>query len=183
MVSGARVKLTDTTLIATGDTMPALWFGNVIADITLEATMLMTARGVLVSANYSQVTQAFDYYSDYSDNSALSPAQVTVTVINSDLTGDLVAYNESTIPWSLTEDSSWTGTVSVGYDSAYFAVSLDATSSWTLTAETCLENFTDSDTAVSNVASAGFSIYYDSTSTANDWLDGATISLSGGGSL
>ncbi|KAN0122005.1 hypothetical protein V8E51_000331 [Hyaloscypha variabilis] len=183
IVSGATVKFTDTTLIATGDTMPALWFGNIIADITLETTTLTTASGVLVSANYSQVTQAFDYYADYSDNSALSPAQVTVTVIDSDLTGDLVAYNESTISWSLTESSSWTGTTSIGYGSAYFAVSLDATSSWTLTADTCLENFTDSDTTVSNVASAGFSIYYDSTSTANDWLDGATISLSGGGSL
>lgn len=139
--------------------------------------------GILVVASYSQVTQEFDYYAGYSDNNALSPAEAYIKVSDSTLTGDLVAYNEPLISWSLTDFSSWTGTAYSGYGSYYVGVSLDSTSTWTLTADTCVYNFTDTDTSVTNVESGGYTLTYDKFSSANSWLHEKTVSLSGGGSL
>lgn len=178
--SGAKLNLTNTKFTTTGSAMPGLWFGNVIAEATLTNAELITDSGILVVANYSQVTQDFDYYAGYADNSALSPAEATITVANSALTGDLVAYNGSYISWSLGKHSTWTGTAYSGYGDATFDVSLDATSTWTLTADTTIRNLTDSLSSLDNIESQGYTLYYDSSSTS--WLDGKTISLSGGGS-
>ncbi|KAJ5646666.1 hypothetical protein N7490_003038 [Penicillium lividum] len=181
--SGATLAISSSSVELLADDIPALWFGNVIADVTLDDVTITTGSGILVVANYSQVTQEFDYYAGYADNSAISPAEAFITVIESDLTGDLVAYNESLISWSLTESSTWTGAAYSGYGTYYIGVSLDSTSTWTLTADTCVYNFTDTDSSVTNVKSAGYTLTYDKSSSANSWLDGETISLSGGGSL
>ncbi|KKY17559.1 hypothetical protein UCRPC4_g05460 [Phaeomoniella chlamydospora] len=182
--SGAAVTFENSKLTVLGDTMPGLWFGNIIASADLISTTINnSASGILVVANYSQVTQDFDYYADYDDNSALSPAEATVTVSESSLEGALVAYNESSISFRLSEYSSWTGKTVVGYGHGYFAISLDKTSNWTLTANSALENFTDADTTYSNIFSNGYNITYDSSSSANSKLNGTTVSLSGGGYL
>lgn len=60
-------------------------------------------------------------------------------------------------------------------------ISLDATSSWTLTGNTVLTNFTDEDTTLINVHSAGYNLYYDSSSVHNHWLKGMTKKMHGGG--
>ncbi|KAJ5355544.1 uncharacterized protein N7496_012756 [Penicillium cataractarum] len=181
--SGASLSISSSTIDLLNEDIPALWFGNVIADATLDDVVITTESGILVVANYSQVTQEFDYYAGYSDNNALSPAEAYIIVSDSTLTGDLVAYNESLISWSLTDSSSWTGTAYSGYGTYYIGVSLDSTSTWTLTADTCVYNFTDTDTSVTNVKSGGYTLTYDKSSSANTWLDEKTVSLSGGGSL
>lgn len=178
--SGATLNLTNTKFTTTGTEMPALWFGNVVADVTLSNSQLVTNSGVLVVANYSAITQDFDYYAGYADNSNLLPAEVTVSVAESDLTGDLVAYNGSSISWSLGQFSSWKGAAYSGYGSAVFDVSLDATSQWTLTRDTSVRNLTDSLSSLDNIHSQGHTLYYNSTVTS--WLKGKTVRLSGGGS-
>jgi hypothetical protein len=110
--------------------MPGLWFGNLIA-VYLNNAELNTKLGILVVANSSQITQGFSYYADYSDNNSLQPAEITITITESDLKGDLVAYNGSYISWSLNDYSTWTGAAYSGYKEATFDVSLDATSNWT----------------------------------------------------
>lgn len=186
-VAGARIQLTDSTLATTGATMPALWFGNVIAEVSLSATTLATASGVLVVANYSQVTQDFDYYADYTDNAALSPAEVAVTVAASTLAGDLVAYNQSSIAWNLTAYSRWTGAAyaqtGAGYGPAYTDVALDASSTWTLTADSYVQNLTDADATAANIHSNGYTLYYNPSALLNGWLANQTIALAGGGSI
>ncbi|KKY14444.1 hypothetical protein UCRPC4_g06720 [Phaeomoniella chlamydospora] len=181
--SGSTINLIDTRLTVLPETAAGLWFGNVIATSTLTGVEINTTSGVLVAANYSQVTQAFDHLAGYEANSDLEPAEATLDVYESSLSGDLVAYNGSSISWSLYSYSSWTGAAYSGYGTSYFAVLLDKTSSWTLTADTTLQNFTNSVTNLSNIDSAGYNIYYDSSSSANKWLNNATISLSGGGSI
>lgn len=59
-----------------------------IAYVTLDLTITIES-GILVLANYSQVTQEFDYHAGYADNSALSSFKAFITVIESSLTGDL----------------------------------------------------------------------------------------------
>jgi hypothetical protein len=69
------LKITDSKMTSTGATMPGLWFGNTIIDVWITSSEIITASGVLVVANYSQITQDFDYYASYLDNSGLLPAE------------------------------------------------------------------------------------------------------------
>lgn len=181
--SGASIKVVNSKITATGSEMPGLWFGNTIVDVSLDDVEIATASGILVVANYSQITQDFDHFGGYVDNSALAPAEVYVTVANSDLSGDLVPYNESSIFWNLTDHSSWTGAAYSGYGAAFVDVELDATSNWTLTATTYVQNLTDSDSTLGNIDSAGYTLYYNANALLNGWLANGTIALQGGGSL
>ncbi|KAI1629964.1 hypothetical protein EDD37DRAFT_604829 [Exophiala viscosa] len=183
--SGASVTFDNSKLTVLGKTMPGLWFGNIIANANIISSQINnTASGILAVANYSQVTQDFDYYAGYADNNDLSPAEATINVQESTLSGLLVAYNGSSINFNLTQYSTWKGSTQSGFGAAYFGVSLDATSNWTLTANTTtLQNFTDADSTLSNIASNGFYIRYNSTSSANKQWAGKTISLQGGGSF
>ena len=180
--SGAVLSLKNSKITTLGSTMPGLWFGNTIIDVSLYDSELVTASGILVVANYSQITQDFDYYADYSQQPNLQPAEVYVKVEESSLVGDLVAYNSSLISWSLSSHSSWTGAAYSGFGEAYFDVYLDHTSTWTLTNTTTVQNLTDEDTTLSNIYSQGFDVYYNASAGLNGYLGGKTIALSGGGS-
>ncbi|OCL10984.1 hypothetical protein AOQ84DRAFT_205055 [Glonium stellatum] len=179
--SNASLSFANSRLTTTGKDMPGLWFGNVIASASLYATEISTVSGILVVANYSQVTQEFDYFAGYPDNNDLAPAIVAVSVAESTLNGDLVAYNSSSVTWNLSNHSSWTGSAYSGYGAAEFAVSLDKTSAWTLTHDTKLQNFTNEDSSMMNVKSGGFTLFYNASSVANKWLKGAVHKLSDGG--
>lgn len=82
-------------------------------------------------ANTAQVTQAFDHFSGRGENDEIQPAQVKVVVEESDLVGDIVAYNGSSISWGVSKHSTWTGGSRVGgYGSASFDISVDESSTW-----------------------------------------------------
>lgn len=178
--SGASVKFID-SILATENDIACLTFGNVVADVEITRTELKPSNGVLVSANTSQVTQDFDEFIVSGSGDAI------VTVSESVLTGDLLAINGSTIQWYLEDYSYWTGSVVIqeetSTDVTGFGVYLDETSTWVLTGDQTLVNFTDAVANLSNIIDNGYSIYYDESSDVNSWLDGATISLSGGGSV
>lgn len=181
--SGASIKVANSKITTTGSEMPGLWFGNTIVDVSLDDVEITTASGILVVANYSQITQDFDYYAGYADNSALAPAEVYITVANSDLRGDLVPYNESSIFWNLTDHSSWAGAAYSGYSAAFVDVTLDASSNWTLTATSYVQNLTTADSTLGNIDSAGYTLYYNASAPLNGWLANGTIALQGGGSV
>jgi hypothetical protein len=181
--SGAILSLKSSKITTLGSDVPGLWFGNTIIDVSLYDAELVTESGILVVANYSQITQDFDYYASYSDNPSLLPAEVTVEVTESTLVGDLVVYNSSLISWSLVSHSSWTGAAYSGFGEAYFDVYLDHTSNWTLTKTTTVQNFTDEDTTFLNINSQGFDIYYNASASLNGYLAGKTVALVGGGSI
>jgi hypothetical protein len=183
-MSGGSVTFENSKLTVLGNTMPSIWMGNLIGTATVISSQFNnSASGLLAVANYSQVTQAFDYYADYSDNNDLAPAELTLNVEDSSLSGALVAYNGSSISLDLSQYSSWTGKAYSGYGITYFGVTLDKTSNWTLTGTTYLQNFTDSDGTLSNIKSNGFDIEYNKTSTANKSWGGKSCSLPGGGRL
>ncbi|ETS78926.1 hypothetical protein PFICI_08779 [Pestalotiopsis fici W106-1] len=178
--SGGRLELVDSKITTVGDDVPGLWFGNTIVDVVINSSQVISPSGVLIVANYSQVTQDFDYYGGYPDNNNLQPAEVYASVYESSLSGDLVPYNGSYISFSLEQYSAWAGAAYAGYGVGLVDVSLSADSNWTLTADSTVQNLTDADASLANIDSAGFTLYYNST--LNDWLDGQTISLTGGGS-
>jgi hypothetical protein len=181
--SGAVLNMTDSRLTTLGNTMPALWFGNLIATANLYNIVINTTSGILVTANYSQVTQDFDYYAGYPDNPNLLPAIVTVNVAECSLEGSLIAYNGSSISWIMSQYSTWSGNAYSGYGESYISVSLDSTSTWSLTGNTALQNITLTDNNLANINSNGYNITYDANSSANSWLNRTTISLNGGGKL
>ena len=87
--------------------------------------------------------------------------EVYVTVTESDLMGDLVAYNGSYISWSLASYSSWTGSAYSGFGDAYFDVTIDETSTWILTNTTIVQVLADADSTLSNIESGGYEVQPD----------------------
>ncbi|KAJ0416732.1 hypothetical protein BJY00DRAFT_325989 [Aspergillus carlsbadensis] len=182
--TGASLSFTNSRLTTLEEDMPALWFGNVIAEASLVATELNTASGILLIANTSQVTQAFDHFAGEEENSSIQPAEVTVTVAESTLQGDIVAYNGSSIAWSLTDHSTWAGSAYLeGSGSASFSISVDSTSTWTLTQDVTVDAFTNADSKNKNIRSKGFNIRYNPSAKKNSWLKSKTVTLPGGGKL
>lgn len=147
--SGASVTFDNSKLSVLGADMPGIWFGNVIGEANIISSSInVSASGILAVANYSQVTQDFDYFAGYADNNMLQPAELTMNVQSSDLEGSLVCYNESSIALNLEEYSTWKGDAYSGYGNCYIGVNLDSTSNWTLSANTALLNFTDGDSTL-----------------------------------
>ncbi|KAJ5279588.1 hypothetical protein N7478_004960 [Penicillium angulare] len=183
--SGASISLEDTVLTTTGEDMAGLWFGNIIATAEIISSEINTKSGILLIANSSQVTQAFDYFAGSEQNSAIKPAEVVATVSQSTLEGNVVAYNGSSVTWDLKDYSSWTGSFKLGESSgsASFSVSIDETSSWSLTSDVHVQSFTNSDSSLKNIKSRGHSIYYNPSHAQNNWLKKKTVSLTGGGKL
>jgi hypothetical protein len=111
----------------------------------------------------------------------LSPAHPSIFVQDSRVAGDLVAYNGSSVAIALSQYSSWVGKAYFGFGKASFGVSLDRSSTWTLTGNVGLQNFTDADTTLSNIKSHGFNITYNPLAPANKAWGGKTFKLPGGG--
>ncbi|KAL4744647.1 hypothetical protein BDW72DRAFT_208851 [Aspergillus terricola var. indicus] len=142
-----QFTLDHTRLKVLGDA-PGLWYGAVYADSYICNSQIITEPGVLAVANFSTITEASNFYSDYATSGDI--------VATAD-SRDLVAYNGSTLGFSFEKTR-------IG---AELAVSLDKTSSWNLTGNTALKDFTNADMSFSNVKSNGFSITYDPDAPAN----------------
>ncbi|KAJ5547320.1 hypothetical protein N7494_004905 [Penicillium frequentans] len=171
-------------IVVNHETAPALWFGSVVGEVYVRHTEFVTNSGLLAIANYSTITQEFDFYGGYVDNpSAISTADGRVYVEDSTLNGDLVAYNGSTLGLHLSDNSFWTGKGYIGYGNAELGVALDASSIWNVTGNTALLNLTNADGTFSNVRGNGFSITYNESAPANRPLRGRTFKLKGGGTV
>lgn len=181
---GATLLIENSKVTVLGDEMPGIFMGNTIATATIISSQLnVSASGILAVANYSQVTQDFDYFADYSNAPWLSPAEATIYVEDSALQGDIVAYNGSSIDFYLSDETSWIGKGYSGFGLSTLAVTIDATSNWTLTGDTTLQNFTDADMTFTNIIGNGHTIWYNETAPANAYLENGVYKLSGGGKL
>ncbi|GLA62233.1 hypothetical protein AtubIFM55763_003543 [Aspergillus tubingensis] len=178
-----QFTLENTRLKVLGDA-PGLWYGTVYADSYIRNSQIITESGILAVANFSTITEAFDFYSDYATSGDIvATADSRIYAEESTLEGDLVAYNGSTLGFSLERHSHWRGRAYVGYGEAELAVYLDKTSSWNLTGDTALKNFTNADMSFGNVNSNGFSVTYDADAPANKALARRTFNLTGGGTV
>jgi hypothetical protein len=98
------------------------------------------------------------------------------------LSGTVSISEDATLTLNMTNGSSFTGTFGDSLP-ANASVSLDATSIWSLTADTNVTIFINEDAAHQNIESNGFSIYYDSNAPENAALNGQSFVLPGGGFL
>ncbi|KAL3472364.1 hypothetical protein BJX99DRAFT_249710 [Aspergillus californicus] len=183
--SGASISFEDSSLTVKGEDAPGLWFGNIIADASIISSEIVTESGILVIANMSRITPEFNHFVGVEYSAEVQPAQVTVLVEESTLDGDIVAYNGSSINWSLTKNSNWTGAARIGggKGAANFSISIDESSTWVLTGDVDVHEFTNGDSKLDNIISGGHSISYNPSASANSWLRKKSVTLQGGGRI
>ncbi|WP_296814249.1 hypothetical protein [uncultured Megasphaera sp.] len=105
------------------------------------------------------------------------------TATKESLSGNVVANNISTVSVSLTDGSTWSGTMNPKHTAKRADLSLDASSVWNVTGDSYVSALTDEDTTLGNIRSNGYRIYYDKSNAANAWLKGKTVKLADGGKL
>ena len=162
--------MTGGSLSNTASTGPLFYVTNSTGIIRLTDVDVSVASGILVDAATG----------DWG-TSGSNGGTVLLTADDEALTGDLVADDVSSIAATLQNGTTLTGAI----DTA--ALTLDATSSWIVTANSALTSLTDpsgvSGASISNITGNGHTVTYDSSLAANSWLDGGTYTLVDGGTL
>lgn len=101
------------------------------------------------------------------------------------LVGDITADSISSVTAVLQNNTALTGTINADNTAAAASLTLDASSTWTVTADSYLTCLTNSDgifgETITNIIGNGYTVYYDAE--ACPALGGLTYSLSGGGYL
>ncbi|MBW4082338.1 stalk domain-containing protein [Paenibacillus sp. S150] len=151
---------------------PLFYATNTDAVINLEEAGLAVRSGILLNAA-----------ADQWGNTGANGANVTLNAKSQVLNGDVTADALSTVALALTNGTSLNGAVNSANTAKSASLILDGSSSWNVTADSYLSTFVTSNTTFSNITDNGHTIYYDATASANSWLDGQTIYLSGGGML
>jgi hypothetical protein len=111
---------------------------------------------------------------------ALDSGVVTFTAQGEALTGNIVTDSTSSATVLLEDDSSLAGMI----DKA--ALTLDSSSTWTVTANSTVTNLTGaaiSNGTVTDIVGNGHNVYYDKSASANSYLGGKTYKLADGGEL
>ncbi|MGA2383710.1 MAG: hypothetical protein ABSG61_09785 [Gemmatimonadales bacterium] len=96
------------------------------------------------------------------------------------LMGNLVTDSYGSITVTLKNGSSLTGAINTA------ALTLDASSTWTVTANSALTSLTGatiSGSSITNIVGNGYTVTYDASLAANSWLGGLAYSLPSGGQL
>jgi hypothetical protein len=165
--------MTGGTLALTAASGPLFYVTNSTAVITLKGVGVTAASGTLIKATAGNW-----------GTSGTNGGTVVLTANAQSLAGDMVADNISSITATLTNGSSLKGAINTAKTAKSVNLTLDATSSWTVTADSCLTSLTDSaitGTTISNIIGNGHTVTY--VSSANPSLGGKTYTLSGGGTL
>jgi hypothetical protein len=161
--------MTGGALSNTASTGPLFYVTNTTGTINLSGVDLSVGSGVLLSA-------ATGDWGDGGSNGGNA-------ILNADhqtLVGDLDADEISSLTVSLTNGSTLTGATTDA------ALTLDDTSTWTVTADSTLMTLSGAainGSTVTNIIGNGHTVTYDASLPANDALDGATYDLTGGGTL
>jgi len=150
---------------------PAFFVTNTNAEITLTGVGVTSASDTLIRA------AATDRWGTSGKNGGI----VSFTADNENLSGSLTTDSISSIAATLKNGSSLTGIIGTA------ALSLDATSTWTVTGDSALTSLSDAGgiagTTITNIIGNGHTVTYDKSLAANSALGGKTYSLVNGGTL
>jgi hypothetical protein len=107
--------------------------------------------------------------------------QVTFRASDTALTGNVIVDAISTAAISLTAGSTLTGAINAADTGESVSLSLDSTSTWTVTGTSYLTTLSDtsgiSGTTITNIIGGGYTVYY--VSASNTALGGLTYTLAG----
>ena len=169
-------SMTGGSLFYTATDGPLFYITNSTAVILLKSVDLKDASGTLVKAA-----------SGNWGNTGSNSGTVLLTAVGQTLTGNLVADNISVINLTLQNGPALTGAINSDHTAKSANVSLDASSTWTLTGDSHLSGFSDasgiSGSTITNITGNGHTIFYDRSLVANSSLGGKTYTLVNGGEL
>lgn len=157
----------------TAETGPLFYSTNTTGVISLKGVTLQNASGVLIQADGN------NQWGTKGSNGA----KLTVTADTQNLVGSVNADAISSVDLTLKNNSTLKGALNHDKTASLMALTLDASSTVTLTADSYVTTLTDADASFANIISGGFNLYYDSSNAKNSYLEGKTITLSGGGVL
>ncbi|MBI5294791.1 MAG: hypothetical protein HY869_04900 [Chloroflexi bacterium] len=166
--------MTGGSLAYTDPNGPLFYITNSTGNITLKGVTITAASGTLLQAAANERWGA-------------SGANGGTAVLSADaqtLNGNLEADSLSTISATLQNGSTLTGAVNAENSAKSVTLTLDASSTWNVTADsyvTSLSGTGISGTTVTNIVGNGFTVYYDAAACPG--LNGQTYTLSGGGYL
>jgi hypothetical protein len=155
---------------------PMFYVTNAVGNITLSGVTLTTNSGVLVKAAAGSW-----------GTSGSNGGTVILKATGQSMTGDMTADSISTITATLSGSSALTGAINAANTAESVALTLDSTSTWTLTGNSYITSLSDtsglSGSTVTNIIGNGYNVYYDASASANSALGGGTYSLVNGGYL
>ena len=158
------------------DKTPLFYLTNTEANINITNTTLNYGSDILLKA------VANSEYGDIGDNAA----SITLTATDQELTGEIIVDSNSKVRLNL-NNSTYEGKINVDNLSANVDVTFDYDSRWELTGDSYINilQITKADYLRKNVRkyirSNGYNVYYNSAN--NEWLEGRTYNLQGGGKL
>jgi hypothetical protein len=152
---------------------PIFFVTNTNAVIKLKGVKVASASGTLINAS------ATNRWGRAGSNGA----RVSFTADDEALVGNLVCDNVSSIAAGLQNGTILAGAMNVEDTGKLASLTLDASSAWNVTGTSHLTGLKDGDTALTNIHSNGFTVYYDSGLESNSWLGGKTYGLASGGKL
>ena len=163
-------------LAYSGTPGPLFYVTNSTGVINLSGVQLTCASGVLVKA------ASGDWGTSGSNGGSVLVAADGQTFI-----GDLVADNLSSLTLSLANSSFLAGAINADHGAKEASLTLDATSTWSVTADSYLSTLTlsgaISGTSITDIVGNGHTVYYDSRNSANSAFGGKTYGLAAGGTL
>lgn len=151
---------------------PLFYVTNTAARIYSEMTTMQYLGGTLIRVEGGQIGDA-----------ANNGGDLTFMANNQGLYGNVSVDGASTILMDLQNGSHWSGAINTDRTAKKADVNLDASSSWSITADCHLDAFTDGNPSMTNVKGNGHTIYYNAAAPANSWLGGKTYELQNGGYL
>ena len=155
---------------------PLFYVTNSTGKIDLKDVNLTVGSGVLLKAS------AGSWGSNGSNGGT-----AILTADGQTLSGDLVADNISTLTLTLQNGSTLKGSINADDQAKSASLTLDASSAWTVTADSYLASLSDaggiSGNSITNIIGNGNTVYYDASNSANSALGGLTYSLVNGGQL
>jgi hypothetical protein len=149
------------------------------------STAIITLKGVNVTASSGTLLQAVA--NSRWGTTGKNGGHSQLTADGQTLSGNIIADSYSTFIGTLKNSSALTGAINNANTASSASLTMDASSSWTLTANSNLSTISDaagiSGTSVTNITGNGYNVYYNSALSANSPLGGKTYSLVNGGVL
>ena len=166
--------MTGGSITNTGSNGPLFYVTNTTGNINLSGVDMQVASENLLYVALSE-----------SNELTSEGGEVFLTVDGQDLFGDIKADDFSGFSLVLQNNSTLTGAINTEDTANIARVTLDASSTWNVTADSYLTKLFDeeniSDQTITNIIGNGYTVYYNSN--ANVYLKGNIYELTGGGYL
>lgn len=171
-----------------------------VNDYKKDAKYTMPITGDFINIDYDEETGITEVYVEskrnnnpsmitksYPDNKVeatiIADGDICLGTYGNNKWGIIVGDENSSINIEMKNSSKVAYTVNEDSKAQNVSISIDKSSQWYVTGTSYINELIMEDNNLSNIVDYGNTIYYDKTSEKNNWLEGKTIQLNGGGKL